>query len=260
MGAILAYLPKLVAANRLSAAVDLYGLRRHELQLMLENNGEEFLRKAQSSDWKLYVLDPLLFDRVDGNKDWGDFSFRAPLVVYGNFAEYGVQCLLDIIAEHSVLAVHTLDADDDPRAISSTLRKAFSGIDVQAVFAELLGRFSGHARTYLEVTLEMSSRPMTVAELASSLFCSPRTLRRRFAQAGLASPGTVISVCRILRAGALIRRERRTVSSASRVLGFGSPDNLSHHFQRHAGVVPSDLRRRADLGLLIASVVPALER
>ncbi|SMH32229.1 AraC-type DNA-binding protein [Rathayibacter oskolensis] len=89
-------------------------------------------------------------------------------------------------------------------------------------------------------------REWTVDQLASVGAMSRTVLAERFRAAFGRSPAGYVTEVRMRRAKELLEAGR-SVSEASRSLGYSSDDGLSRAFRRHVGVVPSQWRaaRRA---------------
>ncbi|GAC69120.1 GlxA family transcriptional regulator [Gordonia soli] len=84
---------------------------------------------------------------------------------------------------------------------------------------------------------------LSVADLATHLSVSPRTLARRCADELGVAPGEWIVSRRVRAAQALLERTDLTVDAIATRVGLGSAVNLRRRFHTHVGVTPSDYRR-----------------
>jgi AraC-like DNA-binding protein len=90
-----------------------------------------------------------------------------------------------------------------------------------------------------------SHRQLNVAEVASHLGVSRRTLERAFAAAG---PGGVldeITRCRLNRAERLLRETRLPVQHIATLAGFGTAEQMRLNFQSHHQLSPAGYRKAA---------------
>jgi len=120
-----------------------------------------------------------------------------------------------------------LGVDDDPDTLRRALARAGACALLQGRESELGGRFDDAAVALVVAALSVWPPPATVRELACRLHVSPRTLRARFAEAGLPPPIRVLGVTRLLEAHVL---RVLGVSSCTRIallLGYEHPGSLS---------------------------------
>lgn len=86
-------------------------------------------------------------------------------------------------------------------------------------------------------------RPLTVEELARRAAMSPRTLYRRLQESTGTTPLQWLLGQRLARAQDLLESTDLTTEKVADVSGFGTANNLRHHFLKHVGISPRQYRR-----------------
>ncbi|MBF6237963.1 helix-turn-helix domain-containing protein [Nocardia otitidiscaviarum] len=86
-------------------------------------------------------------------------------------------------------------------------------------------------------------RPLTVEDLARRAAVSPRTLYRRFQETTGTTPLQWVLNQRLARARALLETTHLPVEKIAERSGFGTANNLRHHFVERLGVSPGGYRR-----------------
>jgi AraC-like DNA-binding protein/mannose-6-phosphate isomerase-like protein (cupin superfamily) len=89
---------------------------------------------------------------------------------------------------------------------------------------------------------------VTEQSVCTEVGVSPRTLRRRFAQAVDLSWGQYLGQARVLRAMALLAESDDSVTEVSLGVGFDNLSSFTRAFRRYAGETPSVYRTRAHSG------------
>lgn len=110
---------------------------------------------------------------------------------------------------------------------------------------------------WLEPLLRSPLEPRTVPEVARRAGCSPRTLRRTLAAAGLPSPEQLLAWRRLLHAARLLEDPGRSVESVARTLELSSGAALRKTLRAMAGLRPRDLAQRGGVRLLAARFLAA---
>jgi AraC-like DNA-binding protein len=94
------------------------------------------------------------------------------------------------------------------------------------------------------VLLGHPQAPPSLAEVASMLHLSPRTLRRRLAEEGT-SYRTLLDEVRGQLAEELLLNEQLTVEEVAQRLGYAETSSFTHAFRRWTGQGPRALRDAA---------------
>lgn len=95
------------------------------------------------------------------------------------------------------------------------------------------------ARALMEASLDA---PLTLADLAAGLACSPATLVRVFKTSGLPSPMRYLAALRVEHAKASLQQSELSISNIAASLGFRDLATFSHFFRKHTGQSPRDYR------------------
>ncbi|MFE9775530.1 helix-turn-helix domain-containing protein [Streptomyces sp. NPDC005931] len=95
----------------------------------------------------------------------------------------------------------------------------------------------------LDWARENLDQPLTVEDLARRAAMSPRTLHRRLRAATGTTPLQWLLQQRLLRAQNLLEATNLSIEKVGELSGFGTANNLRHHFLRHVGVSPGHYRR-----------------
>jgi AraC-like DNA-binding protein len=86
-----------------------------------------------------------------------------------------------------------------------------------------------------EYVLAHAANAPNVNDIARALRCTPRTLARRFATAGLPAPDTLITQLRWSRIADLLARHRLTSSEVARISGFPNTRAMRLALKRRLG-------------------------
>lgn len=92
--------------------------------------------------------------------------------------------------------------------------------------------------------LERLDARITVSDLASAAFMSPRTFSRRFRQATGRSPGDWLLEQRVLASLPLLESSNSSMEEIAATVGFADAAALRYHFARLMDMRPSDYRRQ----------------
>ena len=79
---------------------------------------------------------------------------------------------------------------------------------------------------------------ITVEELASMVFLSPRQMHRKFVESFGSSPQAFILKLRIQAACDALQHEGKQISEVAREVGFGDQSTFTQHFHKHMGLTP----------------------
>ncbi|MEV4335094.1 helix-turn-helix domain-containing protein [Streptomyces sp. NPDC049597] len=84
---------------------------------------------------------------------------------------------------------------------------------------------------------------LTVEDMARHAHLSPRTFARHFQQETGTTPAQWLTTQRVLLAQHHLETTDAPITAIARRAGFGTVDNLRHHFARRLGVTPQSYRR-----------------
>ncbi|MFD4140973.1 GlxA family transcriptional regulator [Streptomyces sp. NPDC058572] len=84
---------------------------------------------------------------------------------------------------------------------------------------------------------------LSVDSMARHAHLSPRTFARRFQQETGTTPGQWLTAQRVLLAQHHLESTDDPITTIARRTGFGTVDNLRHHFTRRLGITPQGYRR-----------------
>lgn len=85
---------------------------------------------------------------------------------------------------------------------------------------------------------------LTLEVLAAQACMTPRTLSRVFIQELGVGPGKYVEKVRLEAARNLLQDAQASISTVSRLTGFGHPENLRRTFQKHLSVSPQEYTQR----------------
>ena len=117
--------------------------------------------------------------------------------------------------------------------------------------AALAARVPAAVHRWLAPVLLTADGVTAVPELARAARCSPRTLRRTLAGAGLPPPEELLAWRRLLHATRLLD-DGRSADSVARALDYSSGSALRKVLKRHTGLRPGELRRQGGFAALAA--------
>lgn len=95
----------------------------------------------------------------------------------------------------------------------------------------------------LQWAVEHLDEPLTLADMASHVHMTPRTLIRRFRAATGTSPVAWLLSQRVRHARWLLESTDDPLAAVAENCGLGTEVNLRHHFTRLVGVAPTQYRR-----------------
>lgn len=196
------------------------------------------------------VLDPMA-EGGDGVAEVLGFWNRhrsVPVVTYVTLTPASLRAVVEL-ARHGLQQVVLHRFDDAPERFRELLARQAG----DALTEELLGALSpalGRLPPPLAGAVKrMFRRPhlvWTAQDLAAAAGMPRRTLYRRLAAAGFASPRRLVQAARLLRAYLYLRDPGNLVEDVVVKLRYGSPHVFVRHTRETFGLTPSALRREVE--------------
>lgn len=147
------------------------------------------------------------------------------------------------LAQLGVRAVVPRGAANEAALLAAALDCAPGWTPLEELVERLREVLPASVHGWLEPVLRSPVEPRTVPELARRAGCSPRTLRRTLAAAGLPSPEQLLAWRRLLHAARLLEDPGRSVESVARTLELSSGAALRKTLRTMAGLRPGELAR-----------------
>lgn len=141
-------------------------------------------------------------------------------------------------------------AGDDPAHIRQCLADHLNWTPFEALVDRASATVPCRMRSWFAAVLRSAVFPRTVAELAETAHCSPRTLRRNLSRAQLPSPEEILTWRRLLHAVRLMEDANRSVESVARALDYSSGSALRKSLKRVTGLRPREVINRGGFLLL----------
>ncbi|HEX8392244.1 MAG TPA: helix-turn-helix domain-containing protein [Longimicrobium sp.] len=250
---IVALPPCAAAVDRLHRAVQMEQAAgvRHRLHLLA--GWGELLGSSQWAGGGIAFLNPYADGRLAVD-ELRTVQARFPalaLVAYGDFAGRPAEEPFRL-AGLGVRAVLAVNAGDDPAALRRCLYDHVNWNAVDEMMARLAPVLRPAVHGWLERVLRAPSPPRHVEAAAALARCSPRTLARLLADAGLPPPAELLAWRRVLHAARLMDDEERSADSVARALEFSSGSALRRTVLRLTGLRPSELVAGGGLRLACA--------
>ena len=148
--------------------------------------------------------------------------------------------------------------DDHFDAIESAILQAADARRVRRLLDDVARRASADVERIFARVLAMSVQPCTVANLATHLRLSKRTLFRRCAALGIPSPKRLCSLGRIFTVERLAEWSNQPSGAVALALGFSDYANYRRLVRRMLGAPPSAIRQQGGLGLVARTVLREL--
>lgn len=163
------------------------------------------------------------------------------------------------LGQWGVSDVITLGEDDTTEAMARRLRSV-QGRPLQSLLERSLPpNTSGHARALLMAAAEVVSQGGQAAQLARTLYLSPRTLLRWCERAELPPPRRLLVWMRVLLAAELLDDPGRTVSSVAHACGYASDNSLRRALMDFLNRTPTQLRGEGAFGVAAEAFLEDLE-
>ena len=153
------------------------------------------------------------------------------------------------LATLGVREIVCLAARDAEARVAAALGAHLNRGAMEETVAALADAVPPAVHRWLAPVLLSPSGVRTVPELARTARCSPRTLRRTLAGAGLPAPEELLAWRRLLHAGRLLD-DGRSADSVARALDYSSGSALRKALKRHTGLRPGELRRQGGFSAL----------
>ncbi|HEX2080113.1 MAG TPA: helix-turn-helix transcriptional regulator [Longimicrobium sp.] len=242
MADVLTLLSAPSAAERLGRALrlDAAGGVRHALAVA--RSWRQLHELAARSDCGVAVVDPY-HGGAFAAAELAALRARSPGVEVVAYADFTGRPAADVfaLAQLGVRSLVSPGAGDDPASLRQCLEDHLRRTPFDEAVSGLAGRVAPRVRAWLEPLLRSPQGPATVDALARRLRCSPRTLRRTLAAAGLPPPEEVLAWRRLLHAARLMEDGHRSFDGVARALGCSSPSALRRCLKRLTGLRPREL-------------------
>ena len=174
---------------------------------------------------------------------------RLEVVAYADFAGRPAHEVFTL-ALLGVRAVVSLGDGDSPAALRRCLGEHLNATALDELVGRLGETVPARVMAWLGPVLRSPATPATAAELARLARCSPRTLRRTLAAAGLPPAERLLAWRRLLHAVRLMEDPHRSVDSVARALDYSSPSALRKSLRALAGMRPTEVLARGGVRLL----------
>ena len=248
MAKIYALLGRRAARGRLAQAIELERASGARHEMLLIDDDAELVRAVQGTTSLVAVVDPYATDRFSvASVAWWVRKVRpAGLVLYGDFTSRPAQEVVEF-ARLGVRRIVTLDVDDHPVALRSTLIRAIDDNSIQHLIRQLELLLPPPAFGLVEYALDASMAPLSVSDLAHRFSLSTRQLSRRCSDLGLPPPGMLIRWCRVLHTLRLLDGAGRSLGQVAAVLGFSDAANLRRLVRVVTECSPSELLEKGGI-------------
>ena len=150
---------------------------------------------------------------------------------YYNLGELGVDGVL-LAGRHGAARIR--DVVDQALAANSAIRVAH----------ELEGRFGALGSRAVAWAIEHATSEPSVERFAAAMGRAPRGLVSALHGVGLPCPKTLLLWGRLLRAGAYLGRDRRTVEETAFLLGYSTASSLARAMKKSTGLTASEVAAR----------------
>lgn len=160
---------------------------------------------------------------------------------YYNLGELGVDGVL-------------LAEQHDAARIRNLVDQAMGANSAVQVASELEGRFGAMGSRAVAWSIEHATSDASVERFAAATGRAPRGLVSALHHHGLPSPKTLLLWGRLLRAGAYLGRNRRTVEETSFSLGYSTASSLARAMKKNTGLTASEVATRGGLACVQAAL------
>lgn len=160
---------------------------------------------------------------------------------YYDLGELGVDGVL-LAGRHDAAKIR--DVVDQAMAANSAIRIAH----------ELEGRFGTLGSRAIAWSIEHATSEPSVEQFAAAMGRAPRWLVSALHRDGLPSPKTLLLWGRLLRAGAYLGRDRRTVEETAFLLGYSTASSLARAMKKNTGLTASEVAACGGLACVQAAL------
>ncbi len=146
------------------------------------------------------------------------------------------------------LCLHIIRKDFGATVAANTARMCVmaperSGGQRQFIRREMPKANNASLQPLLEWVEKNLRNDLSINELSTKAFVSPRTLHRRFMEQIGIPPATWVLQCRVRYAQTLLESTKLSIDQIAEDVGFGSSANFRDQFGRQIGINPSTYRR-----------------
>ena len=147
-----------------------------------------------------------------------------------------------------------LAGQHDPGQIRDLVDQAMGANSAVRVAKELEGRFGAVGSRAVAWAIEHATSDASVERFAAAMGRTPRGLVSALHRSGLPSPKTLLLWGRLLRAGAYLGRDRRTVEETAFLLGYSTASSLARAMKKNTGLTASEVATRGGLACVQAAL------
>ena len=138
--------------------------------------------------------------------------------------------------------------------IRALVDQAMGANSAVQVAHELEGRFSALGSRAVAWSIEHATTDASVERFAAAMGRAPRGLVAALRRDGLPSPKTLLLWGRLLRAGAYLGRDRRTVEETAFLLGYSTASSLARAMKKNTGLTAGEVAARGGLACVQAAL------
>jgi serine-type D-Ala-D-Ala carboxypeptidase/endopeptidase (penicillin-binding protein 4) len=171
------------------------------------------------------------------------YTDQAGELDYYALGEAGVD---DILLSHQL----------DPAHVRTVVDRSLARSRAARVARALGGRFGPIGARAVAWAVEYATDRPTVGQFAAAMGFRPTAFTRELDRWGLPSPSKVLVWGRLLAAGALLGRDRRTVEESAFVLGYSTAGALGRAMKKHTGLTPSEVSARGGMAVVHGRLFP----
>lgn len=165
-----------------------------------------------------------------------------PIYLYIPLATADVQEAFALVRSGIAAGAVFRGADHPGRALRELLTRAQLEGETARLLRAVTSLMPPAVVPIASVCVVESTRAAYLADLASLLDMSPRTVEWQLQRAGLPTPQRLLSWCRLLRAASRLGQKGTSLKSVAAGLHYTSSGALAQHLKRHANVTPAMVR------------------
>jgi AraC-like DNA-binding protein len=237
---LLSTLPAASAALRRALATERAGGATHTLHVA--TSWADLVDRASRAGAGVAFVDPHLGGRFAAAEVAG-LRARFPALELVGYTDAFGRAAQDAF-QLALLGARAVVAPGAPGAVEKVRESLAAHPGASALdetVARVAARVPPRARPWVWAALRSASPPASVVELARVAHCTPRTLHRTFARAGLPPADELLAWGRVLNAARLLHDRPRSVHALALSLGWSSGSALRKTLRRLTGLLPGEV-------------------